>query len=265
MDEILMLTTHADDSDTIRFAWQFARQNGKQLVVAQIDRFDAVHLSNLKLVPQYVGEQYRPGIRAASAGSVSGQVNGEPLLSALKKIDASGFNENMLVAHIRRQGYSMIISEPQVGSLNLQAVVNQINCPLMLLPDTMVMAEIKRIAYLTDLRYCQQQVLSYLDKFKSSSVLLAHICEKGLPDLVQSYGTQLFNDTIKNRFLYPELFFSHIKEANFKKMIDTLINTMRTDILVCLNRRFHFQQLLGEVIPARLPGHITVPLLIFPC
>jgi len=174
-------------------------------------------------------------------------------------------NENTLAAHIRQKGYAMVISQSGIEGLNLQTVLNQISCPLMLMPHNLTISEISRMVYLTDLRFCQQQVLTYLEKFKRSSMLLAHICEPGLPDLVPSYASELFADTVGRHVSRPELFFSHIKERNLEKMLDTLISTMRTDMLVCLNRRSQFQRILGEYIPKHLPDCISVPLLIFPC
>jgi len=262
MDEILMLTNHADDLHAVKFAHQFARQNGKVLVLAQLNRFESVSLPDHKPVTSY-GSWQEKGENIYQ--DVAPTSNGEQFHPPLKTIDASRFNENMLATHICQNGYAMVICKPGINRLNLQTVVDLINCPLMLLPDSFSITDVKRIVYLTDLRYCQQQVINYLDKFKRSSVLLAHICEKGLPDLIPSYGNQLFTDTIRYHVANPELFFSHIKESGVEKMVDILVNTMSTDMMVCLNRRFHFQQLLGEQLPKRLPAYITVPLLVFPC
>jgi hypothetical protein len=72
-------------------------------------------------------------------------------------------------------------------------------------------------------------------------------------------------NVISRSVRYPELFFSHIKEKNIEQAVDTIINTMQADMLVCINRKFHFELLLGKYILAALPDHITVPLLVFPC
>lgn len=265
MDEILMLASRADDADAIKFAHQFAHQNGKKLVVAQISKFVQARLLSRETLMYYSDGQRKPDSDKIGTYHVMPPPGNEQFHPPIKMIDASRFNENTLAVHICQNGYAMVISYPDTGRLNLQMVINQINCPVMLLPDNLAISEIKRIVYLTDLRYCQQQVINYLDKFKRSSVLLAHICEQGLPDLVPDYGNQLFMDTIRHHISSPELFYSHIKEDSAEKMVDTLISTMRTDMLVCLNRRFHFQRLLGEQVPKHLPEHISVPILVFPC
>ncbi|GAA4087228.1 hypothetical protein [Mucilaginibacter panaciglaebae] len=263
MDEILFLTNDVNNAQSLKFAHQFANQNRKDLVVAQIGKFEPIRLLTTEPVMNHHSLQRKQlNHKTGLSADISPRYNNE---LPLKTIDASCLTENTLAAHIRQKSYAMIISQPGIGGLNLQTVLNQINCPLMLLPYNLAIVEIKRMVYLTDLRFCQQQVLNYLDKFKRSSMLLAHICEPGLPDLVPSYGNELFADTVGRHASGPELFFSHIRESNLEKMIDTLISTMRTDMLVCLNRRSHFQRILGEHIPKRLPDCISVPLLVFPC
>jgi hypothetical protein len=96
-------------------------------------------------------------------------------------------------------------------------------------------------------------------------VLLAHICQQGLPDLTTDYGKELFIDSFGRYSNVCELFFSHIKETNFEKIADILTHTMGADLLVCVNRMYHFQKLLGDYVPRQLPDHISVPLLVFPC
>lgn len=266
MDDILFITNDVNNAQSLKFAHQFATQNGKNLVLAHIDNSEPIRLLSTEPVVHYYNAQHKQSAdKTRLYANISPRYNTGHLQPPLKTIDASHFNESTLAAHIYKKSYAMVISQPGVGGLNLQTVLNQINCPLMLLPPNLTILEIKRMVYLTDLRFCQQQVLSYLDKFKRSSMLLAHICESGLPDLIPSYGNELFADTVGRHMSRPELFFSHIKESNPEKMIDTLISTMRTDMLVCLNRRSHFQRILGEYIPKCLPNYISVPLLVFPC
>lgn len=260
MDEILMLTDHAEDMHAVKFAHRFASQNGKQLVVAQINKFDPIRLLNLEPVMRYGGRQKD----STDNQNTHSKFNGEHFHPPITTFDVTDYDDNTLAAYICKKGYTMVISKPGVSHFNLQAIVNQINCPVLLLPDNLSNQDVKRMVYLTDLRFCQRHVIAYLDKFERSSVLLAHICEKGLPDLAPSYGDQLFHDTIRHHAAGSEIFFSHIKETNTEKMVDTLVNTMKTDVLVCLSKRTHFNQLLGEELPKRLPDHISVPMLVFP-
>jgi len=43
-----------------------------------------------------------------------------------------------------------------------------------------------------------------------------------------------------------------------------MINGMHNDVLVMVNHRFHFEEIIGRYITEELPENITIPLLIFP-
>lgn len=266
MNNILIITNHADETQVKEFAYAFALQTGKNIIEAQLRKSHPVSSFNLQPVSVYSGRLQKPGNNGfESDRETFGDFEKARYSTRLTTIDASRFNERQLAAFIRVENCSMVIGTLRDCPLNLQIVLNQISCPMMLLPDDFGGRQIKRIVYLTDLRYCQQPVVCHLAKFKNSSLLLAHICQQGLPDITPEYGKQLFGDALSRYGACSELLFSQIKESNFTKVVDTLIQTMRADMLVCINRMFHFQQLLGNKLPKRLPDCISVPLLIFPC
>lgn len=263
MKEILLITKDAEQAAEIAFAGRFAAQNQLKLVVAHTR---AQKQKNFQPEPVLVQN-------ASATKDISDKVNNwtnQAVLhesSAVVKpriIDASRFNENELVAFIRKENFAMVISSPSAETPNLQDILNQLSCPLLLLPELLPSIPISRMAYLTDLRYCQQPVLNNLSKLRGLSLLLAHVCQQGLPDVSPAYGEALFADTIGKRNSRFELFFSHIKDTDMQKISDTLINTLRVDVLVCVNRQFHFQQLWGDRLPDKLPSHITIPVLIYP-
>jgi hypothetical protein len=265
MDNILVITNHADDAHVTKFAYQFALQNGKDIIEAQMSKQPGARSLILEAVSNQSSKSRSSRVEHVDMDEENFSDINNRHLPAVKTIDASRCTERKLAAYIRRENCSMVIASSKNCRLNLQVVLNHISCPLMLLPDDFDARQIKRIVYLTDLRYCQQPVVSHLSKFNDSSVLLAHICQQGLPDLVPDYGKQLFIDSFGRYSNACELFFSQIKEPNMEKVVDTLTHTMGADLLVCINRMYHFQRLLGDYVPKRLPEHITVPLLVFPC
>ncbi len=264
MNELLIITDHADPTHVNEFAYQFALQNGKDITIAQLQR--TVNATARQLVTINKHLHYRK-FSAPFDGfeDVLEDVSSDVYLPRVTRMDASGFNENEMVAHIRSRNYALVINAAKSSRLDLQIVLNQINCPLMLLPEKLERNEVKRMVYLTDLRYCQAPVVSNLSQMNDVNLLVAHICMQGLPDLVPSYGNQLFNDAFGRYKNSCKLMFTQVKEANMMKVVDTLVNTMKADMLVCMNRQFHFGQLLGSALPKRLPAHITVPVLVYPC
>lgn len=266
MDTILVITNHAANTHVNEFAYQFALQNGKDIIEAQMCRPLQARSLSLQPVTNQGNRLNKSATEKfdADAENFSGFTR-QQHLPGIKTIDASRFTERKLAAYIRRENCAMVVAALDDCQVNLQLVLNHISCPVLVLPEGFAAKQISRIVYLTDLRYCQQPVVSHLSKFKNASVLLAHICQRGLPDIVPDYGKQLFSDSFGRYSESCELFFSQIQETNFEKVVDTLTNTMRADMIVCVNRMFHFQQLLGDNLPKRLPDHISVPLLIFPC
>lgn len=259
MEKILIITDDAYDTYVTDFAYTFALQNNKDLIIAHTTKPQA-GVFNRQLVANYNSRLHRQHAHVMDYGN-----EGVETLRRVKIIDVCGVTEREIADYVRKEDCSMIISRAQLQGLNLQTILNQVSCPLMLLPENFITAELNRIVYLTDLRYCQLPVVSFLSKLKGTSLLLAHICQQGLPDLTIKYGNELFKDAIAPYLKTSELFFSHIKEKNMRQVVDTLVNTMRADILACVNRRFHFQQLFGDYLPKSAPDYISVPVLIFPC
>lgn len=260
MDKILILTSNANDAHLINFAQKFASKNSQHLVVATTNKTPKQRLP--EPVAAQVSRQSLPN-KALHSGS-STYCNERSDLIDLSTIDVSSFDENQLAVYILKQGFTMVMSCLEGSRLDMQSILNKLHCPLMILPEDVTDHNIDRVVYLTDLRYCQQHILAGLSRLKNSSLLLTHICQQGLPDLSLTYGEQLLADAIGCRNLSNELFFSHVKETKMQNVTDTLINIMHANMLVCLNRQFHFQQLLGDRLPARLPAHISVPLLVYP-
>jgi len=111
------------------------------------------------------------------------------------------------------------------------------------------------------------QVVRYVAEFAKSwhaPVAIAHISANGLPDMAEAYAVSVFSEEICPNINYDRLLFNNIREKDLAKAVDVLINGMHNDLLVLVNHRFHFKELVGYYIAPSLPLHITVPLLIFP-
>lgn len=192
---------------------------------------------------------------------------------AIKMVDAYGLSENEVVAFINRNQVHMIVqgasSLPiKTSGLNIQSVLNRVRCPLMIVPVNYTFEAFERIAYLTDLRYCQAQIINYLAKLNQPNkpaITIAHLCNEGLPELDQAYANDLFARGISTQVNASGLYFNLIREKNMPTTIDVMSNGLESDLLVCTNRQFHFEELLGQQISAALPGHVDIPVLVFPC
>jgi hypothetical protein len=195
-----------------------------------------------------------------------------PFKPELNVVNMPGISETELAAYINRnQIYLMVYgvrlpSTQTLASLDLQLILNRVSCPLLIVPAGYSLPTLERIVYLTDLRYCQTPILSYLARLKkrNESILLAHLCAEGMVDLADSYAPKLFDQEVRRNVSGARISFTHIKEKDVKRSVDVLINTMQADLLVCVNRQFHFKAVLGERIASVLPDCISIPILIFP-
>ena len=150
-------------------------------------------------------------------------------------------------------------------TLNMQSVIYRIQCPLLIVPPDSVPKNIERIVYVADLRYAQIPVLQYLTKFfQRENIILTHRCAPGLPEIDRSYANDLFINCICPNLKSDQIFFSQMSERKIDVLVDAVINGMQADWLVCVNRHFHFDELVGKNIMSKLPHYVNIPMLVFP-
>jgi hypothetical protein len=194
----------------------------------------------------------------------------------IEEFDVSDMNENDVIEFINRNHIWMMVkgmadettASNTKKSLNIHTVLNRVLCPLLLIPPQWQLKDIERLTYIADLRYCRIQVVRYLAELArpwNAALSIAHMSAKGLPDMAEKYALTVFSEEISNNVNYDQLFFNNIKEKDLVKVIDVMINGMHNDILVLVNHRFHFEEIVGRYITDTLPLNITIPLLIFPC
>jgi hypothetical protein len=140
-------------------------------------------------------------------------------------------------------------------------------CPVLLIPQGFGRKNIEKMVYTTDLRFCRQDIVRFLSKLAvalNASVLIANIAAKGLPYMDSKYALNIFEDVIVDRSNCDHIYFSDIRERDVSKTFDILIKDMKNDLLVLINHKYHFNELLGRDVPYPVPEFIQVPILIFP-
>ncbi len=191
---------------------------------------------------------------------------------SINEIDISAANENQLAELINKNNTWMVVKGMNAhltatSHINLNTLLNKIECPLLLIPTSFPLNAIERLVYIADLRYCRLPIVRYLaDLAKNwqADLSIAHLSAKGLPDIEEHYACDIFNTGICHRVNYDRLFFNNIKEKNLTTAVDVIINGLHNDLLVMVKSRFHFEKIIGNCITDSLPVNITVPLLVFP-
>lgn len=196
----------------------------------------------------------------------------EPIIS---EIDITGMHAGAVAQMVNDNRVWMMIkglpeetgAACQEVQLDAHTLLNKVLCPIMLVPENWQIKDVERIVYMADLRYCRIHVVRYLTEWAKPgdlTVSIAHISAKGLPDMMEPYATEVFSEEVFGTVKYDKLLFNNIKERDIKKAVDVLVNGLHNDVVVIVNHRFHFEEILGRYITESLPGHVSAPLLVFP-
>jgi len=193
----------------------------------------------------------------------------------ITEVDISVFNEVQLAEFSIKEQIWMIVKgmadhSPETLSqmhININVLLNRVRCPLLMIPLHWHLKQIERLVYIADLRYCRIHFVRFLAELAkpwNAVVSIANLSAKGLPDMCEAYAGSVFKEEICNTVKYDQLVLNNVKEKDLNKAVDVMINGLHNDVLVMVNHRFHFEEIVGTYITEDLPDHITVPLLIFP-
>jgi len=279
MNEILIINDEATQGvQAAEYAFMLAKLLSKNLLVANISHFEKV--GSRKKIQLVSGLNEFPVHDLGDEEPVTDLISRLNTLSAsetafkpeVNVVNMSGVSEMDLAVFINHSQISLMIYGIQTtttvvnSSLDVQLILNRVACPLLLVPAAYNVRNLERIVYLTDLRFCLTSILGYLARLnrENKNILLAHLCAEGMVDLADGYASDLFNQQVRRNIPGTPLSFTHIKEKDVNRSVDVLINTMQADLLVCVNRQFHFKAILGERIASVLPEFISIPILIFP-
>jgi hypothetical protein len=254
-------------------ALSIARQTGAKLLLANIKPVNkTLPVNNYEFASTNTAGVFLTGPMDSLPEELSGIDDQDSCFKPLIQVlDEATYTVADLIALINKHHVWMVVSTIQdydaADKLNLQAVLNKIQCPLMLVPESFDQKKFERIVYPADLRYCRIEVLRYLVALArpyQASLLIAHLSASGLPHLQDKYAEMIFKESIYPLAGYPQLDYQNIRERDMNKAVDVLVNGMHTDLLVLENHRFHFEEIFGMYIPDRLPSHLMLPILIFP-
>lgn len=146
-------------------------------------------------------------------------------------------------------------------------MLKKIHCPLLLVPADASLLMPEHIFYLTDLRFCRREVVNFIRKIAApaeSNITIAHVNEADLPNLDEKYSASLFNDAVVRHHKQCHLQFTYIKDRNFKRITDVLVNTMHAGLLATESKSSFFKVLASKNIDVVDLNDFSVPLLIFP-
>ncbi|MBW4889911.1 universal stress protein [Mucilaginibacter sp. HMF5004] len=142
-------------------------------------------------------------------------------------------------------------------------IIDQANCPVFLIPDGADINELDKIAYLTDLRYCDIQVVNLL-KALNATVFVTHVSAWGTPDMNDAYAQAFLTDEIAANIDYGKLFLRNIKGENRKTDLDHIVLNSDIKAIAIVNKKHQMLDKFIQTEPGKERAYHQLPLLIVP-
>ena len=196
-------------------ALDIAEKVGANLLISnEVKDAERIMVKEKTLVNQ-VGE---PSHVEEPVGTLSGHLkqlyNADAVfVPEITEIDISDFREEDLSRFVISNNIWMMVTganefsddHTQDMHINIQAVLNHVRCPLLLVPEKSHFKNFEQIVYIADLRYCRMQIVRYLAELAlpyQANVLIDHLSAKGLPHIEERYALKVFNHCcpVKTRF-----------------------------------------------------------------
>jgi nucleotide-binding universal stress UspA family protein len=171
---------------------------------------------------------------------------------------------------IRNNVWLIIIDERQLNQLkNIDSgnfasrVIENINCPVLLVPQHFEMSYFHKIAYVTDLRYCDLGVVQFLKVF-NAQLFVTHISAPGLPDMEERYAQEILAEEVSVKANYLKMFLRNLKNKNIKESVDKVLDTLEIKMLALVSKKHQTFERLFDRFPEKTQIYHNLPTLIFP-
>lgn len=151
----------------------------------------------------------------------------------------------------------------ELNTSGLLSLINKANCPVLVIPEDATFSTLDTTAYITDLRYCDLEVVKFLKTF-NAKIFVTHVSSSGIPDMEDGYAQSLLTDAIANKVGYNKLFLRNIKGVNRKKDLEVVTQTAGIKFFTIVNRKHYvLERFLSDTADTRRNYH-SVPLMIMP-
>ncbi|MDB4903649.1 MAG: hypothetical protein JWQ63_2930 [Mucilaginibacter sp.] len=186
-------------------------------------------------------------------------------------LEISTFNSRIINEMVIRHNiWLMIMDERQITSPEdiisenqTLKVINNINCPLLIIPHVFELSYFSKIAYATDLRYCDLGVVRFLKVF-NAQIFITHITAPGLPCLEERYAQEILSEEISTKANYSKMFLRNINSEDIKNALALVVDSIEVKMLAVVNKKHKTFERLFDHFPAKMLTYHHLPTLIFP-
>lgn len=152
-------------------------------------------------------------------------------------------------------------------NLAINNLLHEIHVPLLIIPSSWSEDELKRVVYLTDLRFCgigTVKFLANLSRCWDANLVIAHSAASGLPVMETSQAEEVFNDEVSLNVGYNKLCLNMLDHGESMDTLEVVVSEMKADLLVLVDQHFHFNFLTQQYFKDKCSLYNPVPILIFP-
>lgn len=159
----------------------------------------------------------------------------------------------------------------KIFGTNTSQIIENMNCPVIAVPDGYAYSDIKNIAYASDLNRLEEEIILVIDFARrfNADVQVFHVSPV-FPDLgdVEKIDAQSKIEALKQQHGYPAMSYSVEKTTNdnqINKGIVKFLSHHAADLLILFhNNREGIDKFFSSSTAEKAITHIKTPLLIFP-
>jgi len=195
---------------------------------------------------------------------------GTETVTKINCLQLNDLNQNAIREMVIQHNIWLIIMDDQMAQFKSDhsddsalKIMNNLNCPVLLVPEQAQFTGISKIAYVTDLRYCDLGVIRFLKVF-NTPIFVTHISAPGLPDLEERYAQEILAEVVSVKSNYWKIFLRNIKSKNIHGPINTVFEALEIKMLAFVNKKHQTLERLFDNFPQKTEVYHNVPTLIFP-
>jgi hypothetical protein len=142
-------------------------------------------------------------------------------------------------------------------------LIDHATCPVLLIPDDATINKADKIAYLTDLRYCDVHVIEFL-KMLNAAIYVTHLSAWGMADMDDGYAQEFLNEEIATQTEHDKLFLRNIKGENRKADLEHIVLTTKINVITIVNKKHQMLDKFVQTDPHKKRNYHQLPLLVMP-